>query len=135
MAVKTCKKDCTPDIKEKFMSEAGMFLHPSRNIHPSNREIHVCILLGMVKPRWISSDQGKRGFRMDQNFPDISYYEVAQLKLRQLPHCKAFWCSHCNTCNWHASVTFTVLAVSLFKGAMYCIICFFSIIEHQGRCR
>nr|DBA25449.1 TPA: hypothetical protein GDO54_009833 [Pyxicephalus adspersus] len=47
VAVKTCKKDCAPDVKEKFMSEAYLM----RNLdHP-----HIVKLIGIIEqdPIWI----------------------------------------------------------------------------------
>ncbi|CAI9568777.1 unnamed protein product [Staurois parvus] len=47
VAVKTCKKDCAPDVKEKFMSEAYLM----RNLdHP-----HIVRLIGIIEqdPIWI----------------------------------------------------------------------------------
>ncbi|XP_029452067.1 protein-tyrosine kinase 2-beta [Rhinatrema bivittatum] len=47
VAVKTCKKDCTPDVKEKFMSEAVLM---KKLDHP-----HIVKLVGIIEedPIWI----------------------------------------------------------------------------------
>ncbi|XP_053316712.1 protein-tyrosine kinase 2-beta [Spea bombifrons] len=83
VAVKTCKKDCAPDVKEKFMSEAYLM----RNLdHP-----HIVKLIGIIEedPIWIVMElyaYGELGQYLEQNKSTI---QVLTLILYSLQICKA----------------------------------------------
>ncbi|XP_072842251.2 protein-tyrosine kinase 2-beta isoform X2 [Pogona vitticeps] len=64
VAVKTCKKDCTPENKEKFMSEALLM---KKMDHP-----HIVTLIGITEedPTWIVMElypYGELGHYLEQN--------------------------------------------------------------------
>lgn len=83
VAVKTCKKDCTLDNKEKFMSEAVIM----RNLdHP-----HIVKLIGIIEeePTWIIMElypYGELGHYLERNKSSL---KVLTLVLYTLQICKA----------------------------------------------
>uniref|UniRef100_A0A8C8ZF21 Protein-tyrosine kinase 2-beta n=1 Tax=Prolemur simus TaxID=1328070 RepID=A0A8C8ZF21_PROSS len=83
VAVKTCKKDCTLDNKEKFMSEAVMM----KNLdHP-----HIVKLIGIIEeePTWIIMElysYGELGHYLERNKSSL---KVLTLVLYALQICKA----------------------------------------------
>ncbi|XP_017511297.2 protein-tyrosine kinase 2-beta isoform X1 [Manis javanica] len=83
VAVKTCKKDCTLDNKEKFMSEAVIM----RNLdHP-----HIVKLIGIIEeePTWIIMElypYGELGHYLERNKNSL---KVLTLVLYALQICKA----------------------------------------------
>ncbi|XP_048186358.1 protein-tyrosine kinase 2-beta isoform X4 [Perognathus longimembris pacificus] len=83
VAVKTCKKDCTLDNKEKFMSEAVMM----KNLdHP-----HIVKLVGIIEeePTWIIMElypYGELGHYLERNKNSL---KVPTLVLYSLQICKA----------------------------------------------
>lgn len=83
VAVKTCKKDCTLDNKEKFMSEAVIM----RNLdHP-----HIVKLIGIIEeePTWIIMElypYGELGHYLERNKNSL---KVLTLVLYSLQICKA----------------------------------------------
>ncbi|KAK2497063.1 hypothetical protein MC885_015941, partial [Smutsia gigantea] len=83
VAVKTCKKDCTLDNKEKFMSEAVIM----RNLdHP-----HIVKLIGIIEeePTWIIMElypYGELGHYLERNKNSL---KVLTLILYSLQICKA----------------------------------------------
>lgn len=83
VAVKTCKKDCTVDNKEKFMSEAVIM----RNLdHP-----HIVKLIGIIEeePTWIIMElypYGELGHYLERNKNSL---KVLTLVLYSLQICKA----------------------------------------------
>nr|XP_012630825.1 protein-tyrosine kinase 2-beta isoform X2 [Microcebus murinus] len=83
VAVKTCKKDCTLDNKEKFMSEAVIM----RNLdHP-----HIVKLIGIIEeePTWIIMElysYGELGHYLERNKSSL---KVPTLVLYALQICKA----------------------------------------------
>ncbi|XP_069872823.1 protein-tyrosine kinase 2-beta isoform X2 [Dipodomys merriami] len=83
VAVKTCKKDCTLDNKEKFMSEAVMM----KNLdHP-----HIVKLIGIIEeePTWIIMElypYGELGHYLERNKNSL---KVPTLVLYSLQICKA----------------------------------------------
>lgn len=83
MAVKTCKKDCTQDNKEKFMSEAVIM----KNLdHP-----HIVKLIGIIEeePTWIIMElypYGELGHYLERNKNSL---KVPTLVLYTLQICKA----------------------------------------------
>ncbi|XP_028375237.1 protein-tyrosine kinase 2-beta isoform X2 [Phyllostomus discolor] len=83
VAVKTCKKDCTLDNKEKFMSEAVMM----KNLdHP-----HIVKLIGIIEeePTWIIMElysYGELGHYLERNKNSL---KVLTLVLYSLQICKA----------------------------------------------
>uniref|UniRef100_A0A8C5MKZ3 non-specific protein-tyrosine kinase n=1 Tax=Leptobrachium leishanense TaxID=445787 RepID=A0A8C5MKZ3_9ANUR len=83
VAVKTCKKDCAPDVKEKFMSEAYLM----RNLeHP-----HIVKLIGIIEddPIWIVMELypfGELGHYLEQNKNTL---QILTLILYSLQICKA----------------------------------------------
>ncbi|XP_060040841.1 protein-tyrosine kinase 2-beta isoform X2 [Erinaceus europaeus] len=83
VAVKTCKKDCTLDNKEKFMSEAVIM----RNLdHP-----HIVKLIGIIEeePTWIVMElypYGELGHYLERNKSSL---KVLTLVLYSLQICKA----------------------------------------------
>ncbi|XP_063298050.1 protein-tyrosine kinase 2-beta isoform X2 [Pelobates fuscus] len=83
VAVKTCKKDCAPDVKEKFMSEAYLM----RNLeHP-----HIVKLIGIIEddPIWIVMElypYGELGQYLEQNKNTL---QILTLILFSLQICKA----------------------------------------------
>uniref|UniRef100_A0A8I5UV21 Protein-tyrosine kinase 2-beta n=1 Tax=Pongo abelii TaxID=9601 RepID=A0A8I5UV21_PONAB len=83
VAVKTCKKDCTLDNKEKFMSEAVIM----KNLdHP-----HIVKLIGIIEeePTWIIMElypYGELGHYLERNKNSL---KVLTLVLYSLQICKA----------------------------------------------
>ncbi|XP_019588685.1 protein-tyrosine kinase 2-beta isoform X2 [Rhinolophus sinicus] len=83
VAVKTCKKDCTMDNKEKFMSEAVIM----KNLdHP-----HIVKLIGIIEeePTWIIMElypHGELGHYLERNKNSL---KVLTLILYSLQICKA----------------------------------------------
>uniref|UniRef100_A0A5F9CER2 Protein-tyrosine kinase 2-beta n=1 Tax=Oryctolagus cuniculus TaxID=9986 RepID=A0A5F9CER2_RABIT len=83
VAVKTCKKDCTLDNKEKFMSEAVIM----KNLdHP-----HIVKLMGIIEeePTWIIMElypYGELGHYLERNKNSL---KVLTLVLYSLQICKA----------------------------------------------
>ncbi|XP_006988828.1 protein-tyrosine kinase 2-beta isoform X2 [Peromyscus maniculatus bairdii] len=83
VAVKTCKKDCTLDNKEKFMSEAVIM----KNLdHP-----HIVKLIGIIEeePTWIVMElypHGELGHYLERNKSSL---KVPTLVLYSLQICKA----------------------------------------------
>lgn len=83
VAVKTCKKDCTQDNKEKFMSEAVIM----KNLdHP-----HIVKLIGIIEeePTWIIMElypYGELGHYLERNKNSL---KVPTLVLYTLQICKA----------------------------------------------
>ncbi|XP_004433608.1 PREDICTED: protein-tyrosine kinase 2-beta isoform X2 [Ceratotherium simum simum] len=83
VAVKTCKKDCAPDTKEKFMSEAVIM----KNLdHP-----HIVKLIGIIEeePTWIIMELypfGELGHYLERNKNAL---KVLTLVLYSLQVCKA----------------------------------------------
>uniref|UniRef100_A0A8D0VEJ8 non-specific protein-tyrosine kinase n=1 Tax=Sus scrofa TaxID=9823 RepID=A0A8D0VEJ8_PIG len=83
VAVKTCKKDCTVDNKEKFMSEAVIM----KNLdHP-----HIVKLIGIIEdePTWIIMElypYGELGHYLERNKNSL---KVLTLILYSLQICKA----------------------------------------------
>ncbi|XP_036279676.1 protein-tyrosine kinase 2-beta isoform X2 [Pipistrellus kuhlii] len=83
VAVKTCKKDCTQDNKEKFMSEAVIM----KNLdHP-----HIVKLIGIIEeePTWIIMElypHGELGHYLERNKSSL---KVLTLVLYSLQICKA----------------------------------------------
>lgn len=83
VAVKTCKKDCTQDNKEKFMSEAVIM----KNLdHP-----HIVKLIGIIEeePTWIIMElysYGELGHYLERNKNSL---KVLTLVLYALQICKA----------------------------------------------
>uniref|UniRef100_A0A2K5YE88 Protein-tyrosine kinase 2-beta n=1 Tax=Mandrillus leucophaeus TaxID=9568 RepID=A0A2K5YE88_MANLE len=83
VAVKTCKKDCTLDNKEKFMSEAVIM----KNLdHP-----HIVRLIGIIEeePTWIIMElypYGELGHYLERNKNSL---KVLTLVLYSLQICKA----------------------------------------------
>ncbi|XP_045391772.1 protein-tyrosine kinase 2-beta isoform X2 [Lemur catta] len=83
VAVKTCKRDCTLDNKEKFMSEAVMM----KNLdHP-----HIVKLIGIIEeePTWIIMElysYGELGHYLERNKSSL---KVLTLVLYALQICKA----------------------------------------------
>lgn len=83
VAVKTCKKDCTLDNKEKFMSEAVIM----KNLdHP-----HIVKLIGIIEeePTWIIMElypHGELGHYLERNKSSL---KVPTLVLYSLQICKA----------------------------------------------
>ncbi|EHB14255.1 Protein tyrosine kinase 2 beta [Heterocephalus glaber] len=83
VAVKTCKKDCTLDNKEKFMSEAVIM----KNLdHP-----HIVKLIGIIEeePTWIIMElypYGELGHYLERNKSSL---KVPTLVLYSLQICKA----------------------------------------------
>ncbi|XP_051016695.1 protein-tyrosine kinase 2-beta isoform X2 [Acomys russatus] len=83
VAVKTCKKDCTLDNKEKFMSEAVIM----KNLdHP-----HIVKLIGIIEeePTWIIMElypYGELGHYLERNKNSL---KVPTLVLYSLQICKA----------------------------------------------
>ncbi|XP_003793994.1 protein-tyrosine kinase 2-beta isoform X2 [Otolemur garnettii] len=83
VAVKTCKKDCTLDNKEKFMSEAVIM----KNLdHP-----HIVKLIGIIEeePTWIIMElypYGELGHYLERNKSSL---KVLTLVLYSLQICKA----------------------------------------------
>ncbi|XP_012518474.1 PREDICTED: protein-tyrosine kinase 2-beta [Propithecus coquereli] len=83
VAVKTCKKDCTLDNKEKFMSEAVIM----KNLdHP-----HIVKLIGIIEeePTWIIMElysYGELGHYLERNKSSL---KVLTLVLYALQICKA----------------------------------------------
>lgn len=83
VAVKTCKKDCTQDNKEKFMSEAVIM----KNLdHP-----HIVKLIGIIEeePTWIVMElypHGELGHYLERNKSSL---KVLTLILYSLQICKA----------------------------------------------
>ncbi|KAL1780880.1 hypothetical protein HispidOSU_018210 [Sigmodon hispidus] len=83
VAVKTCKKDCTQDNKEKFMSEAVIM----KNLdHP-----HIVKLIGIIEeePTWIIMElypYGELGHYLEKNKNSL---KVPTLVLYSLQICKA----------------------------------------------
>ncbi|MBV94715.1 Protein-tyrosine kinase 2-beta, partial [Eschrichtius robustus] len=83
VAVKTCKKDCTQDSKEKFVSEAVIM----RNLeHP-----HIVKLIGIIEeePTWIIMElypYGELGHYLERN---KNCLKVLTLVLYSLQICKA----------------------------------------------
>lgn len=83
VAVKTCKKDCTVDNKEKFMSEAVIM----KNLdHP-----HIVKLIGIIEeePTWIIMElypHGELGHYLERNKNSL---KVLTLILYSLQICKA----------------------------------------------
>ncbi|KAM8954410.1 protein-tyrosine kinase 2-beta isoform 2-T2 [Pelodytes ibericus] len=83
VAVKTCKKDCAPDVKEKFMSEAYLM----RNLdHP-----HIVKLIGIIEddPIWIVMElypYGELGQYLEQNKNTL---QILTMILYSLQICKA----------------------------------------------
>ncbi|XP_075454735.1 protein-tyrosine kinase 2-beta isoform X2 [Ascaphus truei] len=83
VAVKTCKKDCAPDVKEKFMSEAVLM----RNLeHP-----HIVKLVGVIEddPIWIVMELyafGELGQYLEKNKNTL---QVLTMILYSLQICKA----------------------------------------------
>ncbi|XP_054557048.1 protein-tyrosine kinase 2-beta isoform X2 [Talpa occidentalis] len=83
VAVKTCKRDCTLDNKEKFMSEAVIMKHLD---HP-----HIVKLLGIIEeePTWIIMElypHGELGHYLERNKNSL---KVLTLVLYSLQICKA----------------------------------------------
>ncbi|KAM9317067.1 protein-tyrosine kinase 2-beta isoform 2-T2 [Gastrophryne carolinensis] len=83
VAVKTCKKDCAPDVKEKFMSEAYLM----RNLdHP-----HIVKLIGIIEedPIWIVMElypYGELGQYLEKNKNTL---QAITMILYSLQICKA----------------------------------------------
>ncbi|XP_038626862.1 protein-tyrosine kinase 2-beta isoform X1 [Tachyglossus aculeatus] len=83
VAVKTCKEDCAPDNKEKFMREAVLM----KNLdHP-----HIVKLIGLIEeePTWIIMELypfGELGHYLEQNKSSL---KVPTLILYSLQICKA----------------------------------------------
>ncbi|XP_040283052.1 protein-tyrosine kinase 2-beta isoform X2 [Bufo bufo] len=83
VAVKTCKKDCAPDVKEKFMSEAYLM----RNLdHP-----HIVKLIGIIEedPIWIVMELyafGELGQYLEKHKTTL---QVLSMILYSLQICKA----------------------------------------------
>ncbi|XP_069831848.1 protein-tyrosine kinase 2-beta isoform X2 [Dendropsophus ebraccatus] len=83
VAVKTCKKDCAPDVKEKFMSEAYLM----RNLdHP-----HIVKLIGIIEedPIWIVMELypfGELGQYLEKHKNTL---QVLTMILYSLQICKA----------------------------------------------
>ncbi|XP_056419751.1 protein-tyrosine kinase 2-beta isoform X2 [Hyla sarda] len=83
VAVKTCKKDCAPDVKEKFMSEAYLM----RNLdHP-----HIVKLIGIIEedPIWIVMELypfGELGQYLEKHKNTL---QVLSMILYSLQICKA----------------------------------------------
>ncbi|KAM6149795.1 protein-tyrosine kinase 2-beta isoform 3-T3 [Erethizon dorsatum] len=83
VAIKTCKKDCTLDNKEKFMSEAVIM----KNLdHP-----HIVKLIGIIEeePTWIIMElypYGELGHYLERNKSSL---KVPTLVLYSLQICKA----------------------------------------------
>ncbi|XP_053434212.1 protein-tyrosine kinase 2-beta isoform X2 [Nycticebus coucang] len=83
VAIKTCKKDCTLDNKEKFMSEAVIM----KNLdHP-----HIVKLIGIIEeePTWIIMElypYGELGHYLERNKSSL---KVLTLVLYSLQICKA----------------------------------------------
>ncbi|XP_071999973.1 protein-tyrosine kinase 2-beta isoform X2 [Engystomops pustulosus] len=83
VAVKTCKKDCAPDVKEKFMSEAFLM----RNLdHP-----HIVKLIGIIEedPIWIVMELypfGELGQYLEKHKNSL---QVLTMILFSLQICKA----------------------------------------------
>ncbi|XP_032071775.1 protein-tyrosine kinase 2-beta isoform X5 [Thamnophis elegans] len=83
VAVKTCKKDCTAENKEKFMSEAMLM---KKMDHP-----HIVKLIGITEeePTWIVMElypYGELGHYLEQNKANL---KVQTLILYTLQICKA----------------------------------------------
>ncbi|XP_050008097.1 protein-tyrosine kinase 2-beta isoform X3 [Alexandromys fortis] len=83
VAVKTCKKDCTQDNKEKFMSEAVIM---KKLDHP-----HIVKLMGIIEeePTWIIMElypYGELGHYLERNKNSL---KVPTLVLYSLQVCKA----------------------------------------------
>ncbi|XP_075806320.1 protein-tyrosine kinase 2-beta isoform X4 [Microtus pennsylvanicus] len=83
VAVKTCKKDCTQDNKEKFMSEAVIM---KKLDHP-----HIVKLIGIIEeePTWIIMElyaYGELGHYLERNKNSL---KVPTLVLYSLQVCKA----------------------------------------------
>lgn len=83
VAVKTCKKDCTQDNKEKFMSEAVIM---KKLDHP-----HIVKLIGIIEeePIWIVMElyaHGELGHYLERNKSSL---KVLTLVLYSLQVCKA----------------------------------------------
>ncbi|XP_034277125.1 protein-tyrosine kinase 2-beta isoform X1 [Pantherophis guttatus] len=83
VAVKTCKKDCTAENKEKFMSEAMLM---KKMDHP-----HIVKLIGITEeePTWIVMElypYGELGHYLEQN---KAHLKVQTLILYTLQICKA----------------------------------------------
>nr|XP_048277693.1 protein-tyrosine kinase 2-beta isoform X3 [Myodes glareolus] len=83
VAVKTCKKDCTLDNKEKFMSEAVIM---KKLDHP-----HIVKLMGIIEeePTWIIMElypYGELGHYLERNKSSL---KVPTLVLYSLQVCKA----------------------------------------------
>uniref|UniRef100_A0A2K5EIU1 Protein-tyrosine kinase 2-beta n=1 Tax=Aotus nancymaae TaxID=37293 RepID=A0A2K5EIU1_AOTNA len=83
VAVKTCKKDCTLDNKEKFMSEAVIM---KKLDHP-----HIVKLIGIIEeePTWIIMElypYGELGYYLERNKNSL---KVLTLVLYSLQICKA----------------------------------------------
>ncbi|XP_070590993.1 protein-tyrosine kinase 2-beta isoform X7 [Erythrolamprus reginae] len=83
VAVKTCKKDCTAENKEKFMSEAMLM---KKMDHP-----HIVKLIGITEeePTWIVMElypYGELGHYLEQNKANL---KVQALILYTLQICKA----------------------------------------------
>ncbi|XP_063156524.1 protein-tyrosine kinase 2-beta isoform X5 [Candoia aspera] len=92
VAVKTCKKDCTAENKEKFMSEAVLM---KKMNHP-----HIVKLIGITEeePTWIVMElypYGELGHYLEQNKANL---KVQTLILYTLQICKAMAYLEGNNC-------------------------------------
>uniref|UniRef100_A0A8C3SA62 Protein-tyrosine kinase 2-beta n=1 Tax=Chelydra serpentina TaxID=8475 RepID=A0A8C3SA62_CHESE len=94
VAVKTCKKDCTPENKEKFMSEAVLM---KKLDHP-----HIVRLIGITEeePTWIIMElypYGELGVYLEQNKSSLRVLTLILYALqigKALAYLEAISCVH-----------------------------------------